>query len=151
MESGRGPRPLLRWTLLGMLLLGACGPDTRVRLARLDGTQAVPPTDSPATGTAFGTLHAYRRLEIEGAFGNLRSPLAAVEGSPVVVRDVSDGNPGSVVRVLEVETGDGLSGAFHGHLELTEAQLGAYLSGRWVVVIATEAHPEGEIRGAFPP
>lgn len=148
MVSGRSA--LLRWSLLGLLVLSACGPDTRTRIARLDGDQAEPPTDSPATGTAFGTLQAYRRLEIEGAFGNLRSPLLN-EGSPIAVWDLSRGAPGSVVRVLEVDSRDGLSGAFYGHLELTEEQLGAYLSGDWVVVIATEAHPDGEIRGTFSP
>ncbi|HLT29051.1 MAG TPA: CHRD domain-containing protein [Myxococcaceae bacterium] len=147
MFSGR--RVVLRGSLLGLLLLAACGPDARVRIARLEGAQAQPPTDSPATGTAFGSLHAYRRLEIEGAFGNLRAPL--LRDTPISVRDVSAGTPGSVVRVLEVDAPDGRSGAFHGHLDLTEAQLGAYLSGDWVVVIATEAHPDGEIRGAFSP
>lgn len=138
--------------LLGLLLLGACGPDTRRRIARLEGAGAEPATDSPATGTALGDLHAYRRLEIEGAFGNLRAPLLPADQHPISVRDITDGSPGAVVRVLEVETSpDGLSGAFHGHLELTDQQLGAYLSGAWVVVIATEAHPEGEIRGAFLP
>lgn len=135
------------WVAGALALLNGCGGALVSRGVRMTGEEALPSNTSLASAAAVASLEELQRLDVSGTFGNLSGPLLEVDGSAIHLRRGARGETGPLVLALTVDTRDGLSGAFFGHLDLNEEQLGAYMSGELYLVVFTEAHPEGELRG----
>ncbi len=150
-EAGTGARTWTRCGLVALVLLAGCGGPEISRGVRMSGEEALPSNTSLASAAALAKLAELQRLDVSGTFGNLSGPLLPIEGSAIHLRSGARGETGPLVLALTVDSRDGLSGAFHGHLNLDEVQLGAFMSGDLYLVVFTEAHPEGELRGQLGP
>ncbi|GAC1329833.1 MAG: CHRD domain-containing protein [Beijerinckiaceae bacterium] len=105
----------------------------------LKSANTVPPNNSPATGTAEATLDtSTNKLSWKVTYSDLSSPLLGAHfhgpGEP-------DKNVGIV---LPFKTSPS---PIEGSATLTSPQARDMMAGKWYVIIHTESHPEGEIRG----
>jgi uncharacterized protein (TIGR03118 family) len=113
-----------------------------VYIARLDGSQVVPPNGSSATGALvlrrdpFALDHASITLSLNA----LSSPVTAVE----IRGPAAPGTDGPLLFTLP-------PGEFvDAQVTLTQAQISALNGGQLYVIVRTQSNPGGEIRGQIP-
>lgn len=116
----------------------------------LDGSQEVPPVNTPGWGTALVTLNtATGDLEWDVEYGDLVSPSTAahfhgpadfgVNAGIQVDMDV----PGTVFGVTD--------GVLVGSATIDPTQVQQVLDGLWYINVHSQQHPPGEIRGQVVP
>lgn len=139
-------------TVAGLLfalafVLAACGPDVFVAEyeSELAGENEVPAVATPATGGVTATL-TDNNLVLVGAFSALTSDLTQIAGSSAHVHAAPAGENGPIVGPLLVTSVDGRNGTLAGELDLTDAEVEAFLDGGFYVNIHTVGNPSGELR-----
>ena len=126
---------------LAAALLAGPGTSTFGVKAGLDGRQQVPPVSTAATGTLSGTLVVTGRrgtLTWRLTFGHLTGKAARAE-----LRRGRLGRRGPAITHLCAPCAKGAQGS----TRLTATAVAAIRGGGAYVVVATRAHPAGEIRG----
>lgn len=105
--------------------------------ADLTAGAEIPPTESPATGTADVTVDTEAKtvswmVSVEGLSGEATA--AHIHGP------ASEGeNAGPVITMVDT--------IMEGEAEITDDQIGELEDGKYYVNIHTEKNPDGEIRG----
>jgi hypothetical protein len=108
-------------------------------MAMLTGTDEVPPTDSPGTGTGNITWNSdTKTLSWSIEFSGLTGPAVAAH-----FHGPADpgANAGVAVPITDLESPS------EGSATLTDAQAAELAAGKWYVNFHTEKFPDGEIRG----
>lgn len=132
------------------LALGGCAAATRsspaVELleAPLTGAQQVPPVTSPGHGHAQLSVDEGRNvIRWRITYDGLSGPLTAA-------RLHGPGAPGQHGPVAIPFAGP-LRSPLAGEVQVTPEQVVQLLSGQWYVSLATQLHPQGELRGQLRP
>lgn len=115
-------------------------PELAAFRARLNGRQAVPPSDSQAQGQLDAVLNRQTGL--------LRWKLSYV-GLSGPVRGASFHSPGmdGEIAPAVLSLGRALQAPYEGRAMLTPRQRADLLAGQWYVNLPTARHPQGEVRG----
>jgi hypothetical protein len=125
--------------LLALLLAPAPGRAELVFTAVLDGSQAVPPTDSPATGTATLVLDEAR----EAIAYSVEYSVLEGEETEAHFHQGRPGTPGPILFTLP------LGSPKAGTWPVTPDIVAELLAGRVYVLIHSDPYWTGEIRGNF--
>jgi hypothetical protein len=107
--------------------------------ATLSGSQEVPPTGSPGTGTATVTLYPGNWITWSVVYSGLSGPAVAAHFHGPAK---AGGNAPPVIKL-----GPDLDSPITGASEVTDDQIYDLKGGNWYVNIHTPANPGGEIRG----
>jgi hypothetical protein len=113
---------------------------------QLNGTQQVPPVQSPGSGTANLTYDPGTRVVTWSiTYSGLSSPVtmahfhraAAGQNGPVVIWLSKQGSP--------------VESPIKGEVTLTPEQAQQFTAGDWYINVHTRDHPAGEVRGQVTP
>lgn len=143
---------MLRKTFIGLISLVAVLVSASVQAsiipwtAILDQGQEVPPTGSPGTGSASGTVDNFTGLlNWNISFSGLSGPVTGMHfhgpGGPGI-------NAGVQVNIGSIS---GLLSPSIGSTTISAQQVSALLAGNWYINLHTAQHGGGEIRGQVIP
>ncbi len=143
-SASRPPRSQLLAVALSLVATLSClTPDRALShwdyYADMTGEEMVPPNSSPATGVFHGTFNGHYECPGEGPLA-VDIELRDLEGSPTVV-SIWIGPAGTIGEFLGAISPTG------GEILLTSEHCEQILSGKMYVVVQTDIHPLGEIRG----
>jgi len=108
--------------------------------ALLDGAQMVPPIQSSGKGALLATLDHNGILNWDLNYSQLSGPATSIRFRGPAAAGL---NAGVLIDVPQTQ----LASPLRGVAQLNQAQIADLIGDRWYIVIATTAHPEGEIRG----
>ena len=139
------PVLLLAVPLTGLLAAPAAA-DVHVFDAIIDGSQIIPPTNSPGSGWAIATIDDVSGyVHVIGAYQDLLGPVVEMH-----LHGPGDGTPNGGT-LLYLDNDGGTAGTFEGDGILEAEDIPPLLKGFGYVNIHTTTHQGGEIRGDLGP